>query len=671
MRKIIIYKLYLASLTIVLLGLSSQVAICQSNKETAAQMVEIGDEIFNQTLAVMEARDLYLAAVNMDRDNVRAHYMAGVTTLQSIDKGSAKQYFLRVLELDPEYSFDILYKIGQAYHYDYEFDDAINYYSRYKQKLDGTGTPPGPEYATAEEVERKLYECEQGKIMVEFPENVEIGNVGPEINSDKADYAPVVNQDENLLIFTSRRQIGNLNPDVASDNYPYEDIYISTKTGSTWSEAKNIGEPINTLYHDSNVGLSKDGTTLYIYKDDNEGDIFEAKRDVNGKWSEPVPMGKPVNTEYSETSVSLTPDGETMFFASNRKGGMGGLDIWITHKNKKGNWDDPVNLGDEINTAYNEDGPFIGFDSKTLYFSSAGGEGMGGYDIYRVSYDSSSATWGAPENMGYPINTPDHDIYFVPSKDGKDAYYSSVRDDGYGASDIYMLKIPEVLQHQEQVEKPKVTLKVHIYDDKSKLTDAVLQLTETGGDSRLYAARNATGEYSFVSSSTEVKQYNLSIENPGFESLSVSIAIPAVGEESTTIEKSVTLVRKAPPPPPKVTKRPATTGNKLRNIYFDFNKSKLKSEYQDKVNKAVAYLKANPGVKILLVGHSDLIGAEKYNKGLSQRRAEVVKKAMVAQGIASSRIQTKGEGAKFPLASNDQEKEGRELNRRVEFKIIR
>jgi len=662
--------LYLPHLLLITLCLYAQISLGQDNKETAAQMVEIGDEIFSQTLAVMEARDIFISAVNMDPDNIRANYMAGLTTLYSINKGEATGYFLRVLELDPEYSFDILFKIGQAYHYDYKFDDAINYYSRYKQKLAANGKVPAQEFASEKEVERKQYECEQGSIMVEFPENVKITNVGAKINSDMADYAPVVDQDESILIFTSRRRNGNLNPNVASDNYPFEDIFISTKNGSGWSEATNIKQPINTLYHDSNVGLSKDANTLFIYKDDNGGDIFTAERDMNGRWSEPKPIGKPINTEYSETTVSLSPNGKTLFFASDRKGGYGGLDLWLTHKNKKGEWDNPKNLGEEINTAYNEDGPFIGYDGKTLYFSSGGGEGMGGYDIYRVIYDSLVSSWGAPENMGYPINTPDHDIYFAPTKDGKNAYYSSVRDEGFGNSDIYMLKVPEVLQH-EKASKPqiKVTIVVHVFDDINTLIDATLQLNIADGSGTLYAERKEPGVYNFASLNSKTMQYQLLVDNYLFEPQQMNIEVPGVGEESSIIERSINLVRIIPPPPPRA-ETSSVNGNKLRNIYFDFNVSKLKPEFQDKITKAVDRLKSNPSERLVLAGHSDLIGAEKYNSGLSKRRAEAVKKALVAKGIASSRIQTRGEGSKYPLASNDNEEEGRELNRRVEFKIL-
>ena len=655
---------------VVLLGVLTP-CLAQDNRASSAQMVEIGDEILRQTNAVMEARDLYLTAVNMDGNNIRANYMAGLTTLQSIDKGAATEYFLKVYELDPNYSFDLLFKIGLAYHYDYKFDDAIRFYERYADKVEAEGLPKS-EIASLEEVERKLYECEQGKIMLEFPEEVDITNIGNGINSPDDDYAPVVNATEDLLIFTSRRKEGNLNPDVAGDNLPYEDIFIATKTDSVWSVAQNIGQPVNTLYHDSNVGLSKDGTTLYIYKDENGGDIYETTRDASGAWTEPKNMGKPVNSEGQETTVSVTPDGQVLFFASDRRGGFGGLDIWMTTKDRRGGWGEPVNLGDEINTKYNEDGPFIGYDGKTLYFSSEGGEGMGGFDIYRVVYDSASEGWSAPQNMGYPINTPDHDIYFVPSVDGDAAFYSSVRDDGFGTSDIYMLTIPHTIGDHEDhgVKSPYVMLIVTAVDESGERIDVRLRMKQVDGPEELVAARDDDGNYRFVNKPTEPRNYVMELAAAGYEEKQVDVALPATTDEDQTITMTVSLKKKivAPPPPPPPV---VTDANQLRNVYFLFNSAWLMPAHKDKVDKAAAYLKANPRAKLLLVGHSDLIGAERYNTGLSKRRAESVKKAIVDQGIAASRIETKGEGAKFPLASNDDEKDGRELNRRVEFKVIK
>ena len=654
-------------------------ARAQNNKELAAQMVEIGDEILSQTLAVGEAREMYLNAVSLDPENIRANYMAGITTLQAADKGAAAQYFLKVFELDPNYSYDILYKIGRAFHYDYKFDEAINYYSRYKSKLAGSQPPDDKEYATMKEVERKIYECEQGKILVEFPEEVDITNVGEAINSPFDDYAPVVNATEDLLIFTSRRQEGNLNPNVAVDNYPYEDIFFSTREqgDSVWNKARNIGDVVNTLYHDSNVGLSKDGNTLYLYKDENGGDIYVSEF-VDGSWSTPKPLGPPVNSRFAETTVTLTPDGNTLFFASDRDGGYGGLDIWLTHKTKKGDWGKPENLGPEVNTEYDEDAPFIGYDGKTLYFSSQGGEGMGGFDIYRIEYDSSLQAWSPPENLGYPINTPDHDIYFVPSVDGSHAYYASARDDSYGGADIYMLNIPEVLQHQEQVKSPYLALTILVKDADGEPLDASLQLVDTASASKLFAVRKGTGEYLFAITSKEPRVYELLAVREGYQEYKEPMTLAVSGDVDEKQEKTVVLQKiqaVAPPPAPAPAPAPKPVSQapkkKLRNIYFDFNKATIKPEYQPMVDKAVAFLKANPTAKLLLQGHTDYIGAEKYNAGLSLQRAEMVKKAIVSQGIDPARIQTEGLGASHPLASNDQEKEGRELNRRVEFRVIR
>ena len=640
----------------------------QDDRETAAQMVEIGDEIMSQTLAFMEARYMYMTAVNLDDQNIRANYMAGLTTLQTIDKGEASRYFLRVLELDPEYSFDILYKIGRAYHYDYKFDDAMNYYNRYAQKLSASTSTPDREFATNDEVERKLYECEQGKIMVEFPEDVEIINAGPAINTSSDEYAPVVNSDETMLIFTSRRREGNLNPDVATDNYPFEDIFFVNKIDSTWTNAENIKQPINTLYHDSNVGLSGDGNILYIYKDDNGGDIFKSRRDESGVWSEPISIGKPVNTEGAETTVTVTPDGQTMFFASDRKGGFGGLDLWVTHRDKKGAWGDPENLGEHINTPLDEDGPFIGYGGKTLYFSSEGGVGMGGFDIYRVTYDSAMGEWTEPENMGYPINTPDHDIYFVTTRDGKNAYYSSVRDDGFGGSDIYILKVPEMLQHQEQAVKPKNILVVKLFDQDRNPLNGALQLVEVDSENQLFAIPKGNGEYHFSSSSDDLKNYQLDVSVGGYENKQINLSIPALGELSDTVTSEVILIKIEPKvaPPPRV-----ITSSKLRNVYFSFGYSNIKSEYKEMVRKAIEYLQSHPSDRLLLSGHTDYIGAEQNNVILSVRRAGNVKKAILAEGIDPARVETEGLGSKHPLASNDQEREGREFNRRVEFKLIR
>ncbi len=654
-----------------------------SNEEVAQQLVEIADEIMRETKAYGDAKDQYIMAAMMDPNNIRASYMSGVTLLESVTKGEAKEYFMKVYDQDPDYTFDLLYKVGQSLHYGYKFDEATQFYDRYLEKLVANPDYLGNDMVVDGIVKRKIFECEQGKILMEFPEDVEIENLGPDINSEFYDYAPVVDADETIMIFTSRRKQQNLNQDVSDDNIPFEDIFVSKKVNGLWDYPDNIGNVVNTMYHDSNVGLSKDGKELYIYKDENNGDIYVSNQDANGEWSYPEPLDKHINSSFSETSVSLSPDGNTIFFASDRPGGEGGIDIWQSQRNAKGNWQKATNLGAPINTAYDEDGPFIGFDGKTLYFSSRGGNGMGGYDIYRVEYDSASQVWSTPTNMGYPINTPDDDIYFTPSKDGKRAYYASVKEDGLGYTDLYMLKVPDEMKHKDPEAEPvqvvapvqlaSVTLTVSISGPNGPM-DAVISLRGVLGTGGLAGHKTAEGVYEFASTEGEGQEYVLNVTQSGFEKQLITINYPAAGNEPINFAQSVTMVKAKVEAPVVEVPRPAprkVSGDRVRNVYFDFGSSYFHTEDVSFIELAVGLLKQKSNLNLELFGHSDVVGIERFNKTLSIKRAERVKAAIVKEGINDSRITVIGMGSDKPLASNDQEKEGRELNRRVEFKFIK
>ncbi len=655
----------------------------QSNAKLAQDYVEMADEIMRETKAFADAKDIYIMAANTDPNNIRASYMSGVTLLESVTKGKAEEYFMKVYEQDPDYTFDLLYKVGQSLHYGYKFDDATQYYDRYLDKLAANTGYLGDDLVAEAIVKRKIFECEQGKILMEFPEDVEIENLGPDINSKYYDYAPVVDADENIMIFTSRRKLENLNEDVDEDNFPFEDIFVSKKVNGLWDFPDNIGNVVNTMYHDSNVGLSKDGKELYIYKDENRGDIYVSTIDEGGNWSYPEPLGKHINSDYSETSVSLSPDGNTMFFSSDKPGGEGGIDIWVSQKNNKGAWQKSTNLGAPINTPYDEDGPFIGFDGKTLYYSSRGGNGMGGYDIYRIEYDSASQDWTAPTNMGYPINTPDDDIYFTPSKDGKRAYYASVREDGFGYTDLYMLKVPDEMKRDDPKAEPvavvapvqlaPVTLTVSVTGT-SGVMDAVVNLRGVLGTGGLAGHNTSKGIYTFASTESKGQEYILNITQNGYESQLITINYPAAVSEPINFSQSVKLV-KAKVEPPKVEKpRPTPrkiSGDRVRNVYFDFGSSYFHSEDAPYIEMAVGLMKQKSALKLELYGHSDVVGMERFNKLLSVNRAKRVKAEMVKAGIDAGRISVVGIGSEKPLAANDQEKEGRELNRRVEFRFIK
>ncbi len=358
-------------------------------KEIARQFIEIADEIYYEQKAPEVAKEMYIQAAQTDPSSLKANYMAGKTTLETINKGQATPYLLKVYEIDPNYRFDILYSVGRAYQYDMKFNEAINFYNSYLQKVNRDKEYRGDDKVPVSQVRRRIYECENGLEFVNNARNFKITNLGSAVNSSSKDYAPVLNADETVLIFTSRRAEDNLNENVFDDNFYYEDIFISKKVDGQWSKAKNIGESINNLYFDSNLALSADGKQLYFYKDGDNGDgnIFLSELQDNGDWSEPEPLSNNINSSYTENSLSISPDGNTLYFTSDRPGSYGGYDIYSCEKDRRGEWGKVTNLGQVLNTPYNEEGVFIGHDGKTLYFSSRGHKGMGGYDIFKSTYD--------------------------------------------------------------------------------------------------------------------------------------------------------------------------------------------------------------------------------------------------------------------------------------------
>ncbi len=333
------------------------------------------------------------------------------------------------------------YQRGQYFHRRLSFDSAIINYRQYHKSL----VSQHADREKLKEVEKRILECESGIILMREPRRFSVIDLGSEINSPYEDYAPVLSEDERTLVFTSRRPDGNLNVQKLPDGKYFEDVFLAHKENGGWSQAENMGPPVNTMYHDSDLALSADGKQLFLYSDANEGDILISSY-LNGKWSQPKPLPSPINTPYHESSIST--DGKRFFVASERPGGMGGSDIWQIEKNSTGQWKS-TNLGASINTEWDEDGPFIDYDGATLYFSSRGHNAMGGFDIFRSLWKTNH--WVAAENLGFPINTPENDSYFVGTRDGKRAYYSSVRKGGFGAEDIYMISLPKELEREEKV----------------------------------------------------------------------------------------------------------------------------------------------------------------------------------------------------------------------------
>jgi len=630
------------------------------DKQLANDYLEQAELIMASSKAMDDARDLMALAANADTTNIKANFEAGHMHLLTIGKDRATRYFLRIYRQNPDYRFDLEYWIGKGYQYGLDFDNALNYYTKYLNRLGKNPNYRGSHKVDLKEVERRIVECKNGKEFVASPKNYSIINIGSKINSEFDDYAPVLNEKEDEIIFTTRRRDGNTNENVADDNLPYEDIFTAKKGVSEWSVAKNIGNSVNTKFNDSNLALSADSKTLFLYEDERNGDIYFSTRQPDGSWGSAKALPGVINSTYRESSISISRDGVTIYFASDRPGGLGGSDIYLCTKDAKGEWSNVKNLGPGINTELDEDGPFIDYDGQTLFFSSHGRKGMGGYDIFKSKLTNAAKNeWSEPENLGYPINTPDDDVFYVSTKDGKRGYYASVRDDGMGYSDIYMITVPE--------KKPEVAKKAELIPleyivsvvDGGKPLAANVKLISMVDNIVVGMIPGSMGTYNFSISADMTKDYRLSVEKEGYIFVNEQIRISGASAEAKTLTKVVSL-------------RKLVVGatSVLRNIYFDFNKASFKQDSYAELNKLEGMMKQNESLKVEIAGHTDSFGPDNFNLKLSSNRANAVRGFLTSKGIDPRRVTAVGYGDKKPLASNDDEKDGRELNRRVEFKVL-
>ena len=386
------------------------------------------------------ADENYIAALNAYLDqykdtpkDVAVNYRIGFSYLKTnVGKAKAVPY-LEFAAKQKDVPKDIYLLLGKAYQYANRFDDAITAFGTYKE-----GNKLKPDMMAI--VDRLLETCENAKELVAKPVDVKFENLGKFINSSGADYGPYVNASETFLVFSSQRQ-GNTggsydNPEDIGQ-YP-ADVYYSIMKDGAWQKAKNIGYTINTEESEECVGLNAAGDKLILFFDSKNdfSDLYLAT--LKGKqWQKPETFGPNVNTKSIESGGTISSDGNTLIFSSDRKGGQGGKDLYKSKRLPNGDWGTPENLGNTINTQYDEDGPFLSADDKTLYFSSKGFNSMGGYDYFKSEYNAEKDEWSEPVNLGYPLNTADDNIYFSVTADKKHAYIAAQRDDGFGDLDIY------------------------------------------------------------------------------------------------------------------------------------------------------------------------------------------------------------------------------------------
>ncbi len=668
-------------LSIIMLNLSAQEKVSikkiqfliqPHGSEAAWNSIKKGNKLYNKGYAFLRAaRTEYLKAYAYNDKNAALNYRIGICYLYADEKTEALKYLKKAYEIDNNVTTDIHFQLARAYHLNYEFDNAIKEYRLFKSIV-----PIRKLKKLPYNIDQLIEECEVGKTLLTDKKRVVIQNL-KDNNSEYDDFLTVFNKKGDIMYFTSRRPTHNNKKRNPLDQKFSEDIYVSKQTSSGWTQPQVFDRRIVSKHNEAALAFYND--TLFVYSSKGNGNIYYTHKNDN-KWSR-LHSFRRINTRKGrETSFCISSDGKTLFFVSDAdlKGAIGGKDIYYCVKDEDGNWSKPKNMGPLINTPYNEEGVSISPDGKTLYFSSKGHSGMGGYDIFYSKKEESG--WSKPVNMGYPINTPDDDLYYIPGSNEKIAYLSANREGTKGFIDIYKViylgKPKDFISHGdisplafELYEKPTmlhVPISVLMVDSSLVLMGRILDSETQKGvmakmqvidseKSIVVATLLSDTMGNYKTQLPERKTYGVEIATRGY--LLYLSTIDLKKEKGDIIQKDFIL-------------QPISVGAKvvLKNIFFETGKAILKEESYQQLSNVITFLKENPSVKLEISGHTDNVGGLAYNIRLSEARAKAVVNYLIQNNIEQNRLTFKGYGPHQPVASN-KTADGRALNRRVEFKI--
>ena len=388
--------------------------------------------------------------------------------------------------------------LGQAYRLNENPDKALKEFEKLKQVV--------VDKQLKADIEQEIQYCLNMKELMAHPVSIRIEHLGEVLNSKYEDHSPITLYDESTIYFTSTRPI---NEDDNEGAY-FENIFVSHWRNNGWTKPKVLEIPGYKNVNRATVGLTPDGQGLIFFQNDGlNGALFISRKTFDG-WGEPEPLPQPVNSGYNETHASFSPDGNTIYFSSERPGGFGGKDIYYSHRLPDGTWGKPINAGENINTEMDEEGPFIHPDNKTLYFSSTGHNSMGGYDIFKST--KTEKGWSKAENIGYPINSPSDDVFYVPTPNGQRVYFSSRKEGTIGQSDLFLLHFPE------DNERSMAVVSTHIFNSQNQPAEkAVIYIINTKTNERLgaYKVNPTTGK--LVTIIPSFQEYKLLIECEGHQ----------------------------------------------------------------------------------------------------------------------------------------------------------
>lgn len=478
----------------------------------------------------------------------------------------------------------------------------------------------------------------------------------PGISTDADEYLGTLSPDGEHFYFTRRKNVVDDSPFSHGEKVSKEFFSFSDKKNGHFGVGAPLPDPFNRALSEGSptINITNDMlifTKLVSTTGYHNYDLYYSEF-IDGEWTEPKSLGPNINRPDSwESQASLSSDGKMLFFASDRPGTYGGSDIWYSQRNSDGTWRKPVNLGPTINTPENERSPFLHTDSKTLYFSSSGHDGMGGQDIFFSKLDEKNR-WTAPTNIGYPINSENDEVDFFVSLDGKTGYFSSNNIDNQDWN-IYEFELYEAARpHVMMIVKGKVTA------DDGDLEGATVEIRDTSTKVIATGIVSAnTGNYAVA---TEVKKDDpqpiiVTVKKEGHSYDSQVITPEQMQESIVTKDAEVKAIE-----PGKVCD--------LRDIYYETNSYTLTHASRVVLALFIEFLKDNPTVKVEIQGHTDNIGNDDANQKLSEQRAKAVYDYVIGKGIPANRLRYKGYGESQPIADNNTAI-GRAKNRRTVFLI--
>lgn len=623
-----------------------------------------GDDTLSQINKLMAERrfndaiPLLKEAIEKEPSNSDANFKLGLCYYFSADQKNLSLNFFRraMANINQRYKFndlktstapvDIYFFLGEAYLNNSMPDSALYCYVKYKNII---------KQESPFNLDERINWCVNSLKEMSSPLNVNIENLGNNINTKYFEKHPVVTLDNSVIFFSSTRSEtgspGNESADSLSGK-PDEDIYYAIKNpAGIWS--KPVYFQYNTSKDEFPDCLSVDGKMLILSRaEKNNYDLFYSVFE-NGNWTEPVSMGNSINSSADEREAGLSGDGNSLYFTSNREGGYGKFDIYMSRKSTNGKWGKPVNLGKDINTSGNEISPFLHPDGQVLYFSSDAfnEESMGGFDIF-YSTKNANDTWSLPLHIKYPVNTTRDDVDYQITSGGK-RYYTSLTDfnsfdlveitgkqddvadinSGVGTTTLSSeLNVMSVMEVEKEVEKEvQVSDIVEVKTEVEKEV-AVVETIEV-------EKRDTTRIYSLESVNLEE-----------IDSTQRELLIRKVKDYYSNLigtDKSVI----------------------FKTIYFSFNSAELLMLSKNELRVLVEYLNENPSIKVEVIGNTDILGDWDVNLNVSRGRAQSVYNFLLENKIAHNRIIYYGKGSAAPIASNSTI-EGRSKNRRVEILLL-